>query len=199
MSGDSLHTELASIGKFLHDGGYVMPALLAVGVLLWYFLALRYFSLRKGFEQPLIEYLKDGTNSGKGVFAQVVNTHSNSNTHDPDDVNLALLETDNRLDLYRKAIGALCAIAPLLGLLGTVSGMIETFASLVTMELFAQSGGVGGGIAEALISTQLGLAVAVPGVIASKLLHHREEKLRDELKAVWQAVKQHSSAELNHA
>ncbi|MDI6774200.1 MAG: MotA/TolQ/ExbB proton channel family protein [Verrucomicrobiota bacterium] len=60
-------------------------------------------------------------------------------------------------------VAALAAAAPLLGLLGTVVGMIDTFQAV------AASGGhtaarVSGGISKALITTQFGLAVAIPGV-----------------------------------
>ena len=61
-------------------------------------------------------------------------------------------------------------VAPLAGLLGTVAGMIETFDSLGSMSLFSQSGGVAGGISQALISTQMGLAVAIPGLLAGRIL-----------------------------
>jgi biopolymer transport protein ExbB len=60
-------------------------------------------------------------------------------------------------------VGALTAVAPLLGLLGTVFGMIHTFDAVATI-----SGNTGtrvaAGISQALITTQFGLVVAVPGV-----------------------------------
>ena len=73
------------------------------------------------------------------------------------------------------------AIAPLLGLLGTVAGMIETFDSLGDMSLFSQSGGIAGGIATALFTTQMGLVVAVPGVIAKALLDRRQYQIEMDL------------------
>ena len=62
------------------------------------------------------------------------------------------------------------AVAPLLGLLGTVSGMIEMFESLGTGTFTSQEGGIAGGIAKALFTTQLGLGVAIPGFVATRLL-----------------------------
>lgn len=64
-------------------------------------------------------------------------------------------------------------VAPLLGLLGTVTGMIETFVSLKDMSLHAASGGVSGGISQALLTTQMGLVVAIPGLIADRMLRAR--------------------------
>jgi len=90
-------------------------------------------------------------------------------------------EASREIARYRRMIRTLYGIAPLLGLLGTVNGMIETFASLTAMQLFAQSGGVAGGISEALITTQMGLFVAIPGLIVGRLLDRREDRLRDAL------------------
>jgi biopolymer transport protein ExbB len=81
------------------------------------------------------------------------------------------------LSRYKGLVNLVVVVAPLLGLLGTVSGMIETFDSLAEMSLFSQSGGIAGGISQALITTQMGLAVAIPGLIAGKLLERRQTAL----------------------
>lgn len=73
------------------------------------------------------------------------------------------------------------AVAPLLGLLGTVSGMIEMFDSLGSSTFTSQDGGIAGGIAEALFTTQLGLGVAIPGYFATRLLDRRATKLMAQL------------------
>ena len=72
-------------------------------------------------------------------------------------------------------------MAPLLGLLGTVTGLIETFGSLGTSSTSAASEGIAGGIVEALYATQMGLAIAVPGLLVGGILHHKEERLSLEL------------------
>ena len=59
--------------------------------------------------------------------------------------------------------------------------MIETFDSLASMSLFRGSGGVAGGISEALVSTQMGLAVAIPGMLVGRLLDRRATRIRDTL------------------
>jgi biopolymer transport protein ExbB len=78
-------------------------------------------------------------------------------------------------------ITAVVSIAPLLGLLGTVIGMIETFRSLGDMSLFSQGGGIAAGIATALFTTQMGLVVAVPGVIVKFFLDRRQQQLELDL------------------
>lgn len=72
----------------------------------------------------------------------------------------------------------LVGLAPLLGLLGTVIGMIETFASLGDgVLLSATGGGIAGGISEALFSTQVGLMIAVPGLLSGRMLDRRRDAL----------------------
>jgi biopolymer transport protein ExbB len=78
-------------------------------------------------------------------------------------------------------ITTIVTAAPLLGLLGTVVGMIETFDSLGDMTLFSQTGGIAGGIATALFTTQMGLIVAVPGYIIKSLLDRRERQIKHDL------------------
>ncbi|MFB6261086.1 MAG: MotA/TolQ/ExbB proton channel family protein, partial [Thiohalorhabdaceae bacterium] len=68
-----------------------------------------------------------------------------------------------------------------LGILGTVTGMIETFDSLQEMKLFTQSGGIAGGISQALFTTQMGLVVAIPGLIVHGLLRRRQRAIQMEL------------------
>jgi biopolymer transport protein ExbB len=68
------------------------------------------------------------------------------------------------LERYLNTLGTIAAIAPLLGLLGTVVGMIKVFA-----EIMAQGTGnasaLAGGISEALITTAAGLTVAIPALV----------------------------------
>jgi len=72
-------------------------------------------------------------------------------------------------------LAALTAAAPLLGLLGTVGGMIATFDAVA--EVSGQTGTrVAGGISQALITTQFGLIVAMPGVVG---LAHLRQATRD--------------------
>ena len=53
--------------------------------------------------------------------------------------------------------------------------MIETFASLQTMEMFKPSGGISQGISQALLTTQLGLIVAVPALLFIKIIEKKKK------------------------
>jgi biopolymer transport protein ExbB len=74
----------------------------------------------------------------------------------------------------------LAAVSPLLGLLGTVTGMIETFQS-ITLFGTGDPKLMSGGISQALITTQLGLAVAIPLVLFHSLLVGRANRLVEKL------------------
>ncbi|MBI3884689.1 MAG: MotA/TolQ/ExbB proton channel family protein [Opitutae bacterium] len=71
--------------------------------------------------------------------------------------------------------------APLLGLLGTVTGMMNTFAALGTGDIGAAAGKITGGVAEALIATACGLAIAVTGLLPYNVLNSRVEEARHEV------------------
>lgn len=71
----------------------------------------------------------------------------------------------------RLLLNTLLQTAPLLGLLGTVSGMVETFEALQKSPPgFASESSVAGGISRVLITTQLGLVLAVPALLAARWL-----------------------------
>jgi len=81
----------------------------------------------------------------------------------------------------RLVLAALTAAAPLLGLMGTVTGMILTFGGVSAMT-GDTAAVVAGGISQALITTQVGLVVALPGVFG---LAHLRRKAR-ELQHAWE-------------
>lgn len=94
----------------------------------------------------------------------------------------AILSEIPPIERFLSTLGMLAAIAPLLGLLGTVTGMINTFQAIT----FYGTGNpriMSGGISEALITTMLGLAVAIPILLAHSLLSRKVEKLIGGLEA----------------
>jgi biopolymer transport protein ExbB len=77
-------------------------------------------------------------------------------------------------------IATLAAVAPLLGLLGTVSGMITTF-DVIALFGTGNARAMAGGISESLITTQSGLSVAIPGMFMGVLLTRRSRRLAAKL------------------
>ena len=93
-----------------------------------------------------------------------------------------LIEYKYKIERFIGAIATSAAIAPLLGLLGTVSGMISTFM-MMTIFGTGDASTVSGGISEALITTELGLIVAIPSLIISALLSRRTKSYGAKLEA----------------
>ena len=88
----------------------------------------------------------------------------------------AILKELPRLERYVPALNILGAVAPLLGLLGTVTGMIGTFES-ITLYGSGDPRMMSGGISEALITTMLGLSVAIPVMLVHTFLKRRVEHI----------------------
>jgi len=79
------------------------------------------------------------------------------------------------LERYLNTLGTIAGVAPLLGLLGTVSGIIKSF-NAVTVGGLGDPQALSGGIAEALVCTAAGLSVAIPALIAFRYLRGRVER-----------------------
>ncbi|CCH47319.1 MotA/TolQ/ExbB proton channel family protein [Pseudodesulfovibrio piezophilus] len=87
-----------------------------------------------------------------------------------------LLKELPTLERFLPTLHVLAAVAPLLGLLGTVTGMINTF-QVITVYGTGDPRMMSGGISEALVTTQLGLAVAVPIMILHHILERRVDQI----------------------
>jgi biopolymer transport protein ExbB len=104
-----------------------------------------------------------------------------SNRHRPREIMMERLEDTGRhvvyeLERFLNTLGTIAVISPLLGLLGTVTGIIRSFNAI-------QAGGVGdpralsGGIAESLIATAAGMCVAIPSLFAYRYLRGRVDRI----------------------
>ena len=93
-----------------------------------------------------------------------------------DAVGQSLLHETGRMERILPALQVIAGVAPLLGLLGTVTGMIATF-DVITEHGTGDPKLLSGGISEALITTELGLMVAVPALLLHALLAGRVERL----------------------
>ncbi len=99
------------------------------------------------------------------------------NSHQPRHIMKESLEETGRhaahhLNRYMTALGTVAAVTPLLGLLGTVVGMIQVFSVITTMGVTSPSD-LAGGISTALITTAAGISVAVPALIFHRYFNGR--------------------------
>ncbi len=85
-------------------------------------------------------------------------------------------QESNVLERFLTILRTVATIAPLLGLLGTVAGMIKVFQTLSVVGL-AQAGHLSGGISEALITTAAGMCVAIPAIVLHNYFERRVAKI----------------------
>ncbi len=104
----------------------------------------------------------------------------------------------HELERYLNPLGTIAAISPLLGLLGTVIGMVKVFAAITTHGVGNPSV-LAGGISEALITTAAGLTVAIPSLIGYRYLRGRIDglvvRMEKEAMKFLEALLQHQPAE----
>jgi len=125
--------------------------------------------------EPVIRALERNSPLGRLLAAGLENRHR------PREVLMERLEDTGRhvvheLERYLNTLGTIAGVSPLLGLLGTVTGIIKAFNAI-------NAGGGGdprmlsGGISEALVATAAGLCVAIPSLIAYRYLRGRVERI----------------------
>ena len=177
------------VAGYVDAGGWVMPPLLLATLVLWFAIGYRFAALKTGTKRDvrnlLRRYYNDKLPKKDGVIVRALGKGVWLLDGEMDDLRPylddAFWEEEKELRKYNRLIMTIVTAAPLLGLLGTVIGMIETFDSLADMSLFSQSGGIAGGISQALITTQMGLAVAIPGLIVNGVLQRRQKDIELQL------------------
>lgn len=181
----SLSELVSLVEELFYAGGFVMPPLFVCVLLLWYGLGYRFSVLKStnsmGVRDMLNFYYAGNHRPAKSIVEQAVQVgvelkkkHAKYLHYHLD---AAFYDFEREIGKFSVLVKTIVIISPLLGLLGTVVGMVETFDSLAAMALFTQSGGIAGGIAQALITTQMGLAVAIPGF----LLHNAQNKKQQQI------------------
>ncbi|MFZ9001525.1 MAG: MotA/TolQ/ExbB proton channel family protein [Bacteriovoracaceae bacterium] len=176
--------------RFLFNaGGEVMYPLVAGTFGLWFALGYRFLNLKRGVKGDVRSVfrkvqkgsleLKEGCVSKAFQIAE--DLKKDQVVPMSEYLNESFMGIENDIKLFKTFCTSIVVIAPLLGLLGTVGGMISTFDSLGDGAMFAQGGGIAGGISQALVSTQMGLVVAIPGVLASRILLRKEATILNEL------------------
>jgi len=193
-----LQTFLNELSAFVDQGGVVMIPLAIAVLVLWYAIGYRFAVIKRGnprsvrrlirrYYEAQGQYSDDMRPEGI-VDSAIVQGLELSKTYQ---TNLRRYLDDafshyvRDMSKYGKLIMAIVAAAPLTGLLGTVMGMIETFDSLMDANLFSQGGGgIAGGISQALFTTQMGLVVAIPGLLMGRALDRRADKIERELEQI---------------
>ena len=191
---DALITLFHQFNAYMQSGGLVMWPLFILVLALWYGLGFRYHTIQRGTKKSIRVLIRKFA-SGKRVHprgfidAAVVDALEIQKKYAASGYLRKLLddkfyEYEVALNKYKKLVHTIVVVAPLIGLLGTVIGMIETFDSLASMNLFSQTGGIAGGISQALFTTQLGLVVAVPGLVIGRVLDKKAANMELDLEQI---------------
>ena len=187
------------IGDFIslmNTGGAVMWVLFALNLALWYGLGYRYLTLKRGTKGNVRRLVSKHEKRGEAQAMRGLLDYAAADAleaareakklskHARNFVMDALAPYMIVVGTYSTLVKTIVVLAPLVGLLGTVIGMIETFDALQSSSMFAQGNSISGGISKALFTTELGLVVAVPGLIIGKILDKQEERYELELEQI---------------
>jgi biopolymer transport protein ExbB len=180
--------------ELVKAGGWLMLPILICSVLALAIIIQRFYTLRRsrvipdGALQAVYRQYKAGNLTSeyinslreKSPLEQVL-AAALINRNQPRAVMKEAIEEEGRqivhgLEYFLGALATIAAISPLLGLLGTVVGMIDVFAAIVTAGV-GNPGVLAGGISKALITTAAGLSVAIPVLIFHEILSSRVDQL----------------------
>jgi biopolymer transport protein ExbB len=182
--------EEASVIAFFQAGGTTMYFLLAASIIALTLIFERSWSLRRSVVIPLkqVQDVENAVKAGDVDGAMQVCRGSNTtmgrilwvalkNRGVSRNVMKEILEEIGRqevayLERYINLLGVVASVAPLLGLLGTVLGMVEVFDQISSVGMGNPSV-LAGGIAKALNTTVAGLCIAIPSLVAYRLFDSR--------------------------
>lgn len=212
-SGQAIGTR--SLLQIMHDGGPLMYPIAACSILTLVFVFERAIALRIGrvIPGPFVRRFLEQLNSGELDRDQALDLCEEN--HSPVskvlaaavkkwgkpavEVEQAILDSGERVtnDLrrYIRMFNAISTVSPLLGLLGTVFGMITCFNTIASADGMGRPELLAGGIGEAMLTTAAGLGVAIPALIAYWYFVSRVDQLVMRIDSIGQEVVEIISAE----
>jgi len=175
----ALLTQVPNLEERVHQGGIIGYVILGIGVLALLVSLERYVYLGiVGFK--IKRQKKRQAASAKNPLGRILQAYDQRGQQDVEMLSLkldeAILRETPRLERRLVLLGIFATICPLLGLLGTVTGMIETFQSIA---IFGTGDPklMSSGISQALVTTGLGLVVAVPVILLHGFLQGKSNRL----------------------
>lgn len=179
--------------ELIKNGGWLMLPIILCSIGAMSIIAERFWSLRRKkilppelvpyiwrlekenkLDAQMLRRIKQSSPLGEILASGLINRH-----HGREMMKTSIEETGRQvihgLERFLNSLGTIASITPLLGLLGTVVGMIKVFAAIMINGV-GDPGILAGGISEALITTAAGLTVAIPSLI----FHRYFERLVDE-------------------
>ncbi len=189
--------------EYFRQGGWIMLPLVVTSVVLWTLIVDRWREFRSldhgDLDTKELVAAASGEpgvpgNGADGLRAQLVREFLRERSGvvrlDRKILGQVSLQLQQTLEERLAAIAVLAAVAPLLGLLGTVLGMIETF-EVISVYGTGNSRAMASGISVALITTQTGLLVAIPGLLMSNRLNRTAQRLKTKLDEATAVLSRH--------
>ncbi|MFT4612929.1 MAG: biopolymer transport protein ExbB [Bacteroidia bacterium] len=162
-----------------HQGGYVGYAITVVGVFAFLLAIFRLIVLTT-VSAKVSSQLKNDKANDNNPLGRVLKIHEDNPAMDTETLELKLsegvLKETPKLESGLTMLKIIAAVAPLMGLLGTVTGMIITFQA-ITIFGAGDPKAMAGGISGALITTVLGLLVAIPTVLLHTVVNGRAQRI----------------------
>jgi len=180
--------------EMVQAGGWLMLPIILSSVIAFAIIGERFWSLQHKRIAPrhlvgqVWQWHKSATLDDEHIDALIKNSPLGRilaaglvNRNHPREIMKEAIEDTGRqvvmeLERYLNTLGTIASVTPLLGLLGTVIGMIKVFAAITTHGV-GNPGVLAGGISEALITTAAGLSVAIPSLIFYRFFRGRVDEL----------------------
>jgi len=163
----------------IRQGGIIGYVIIALGIIALLIALERFFALLLT-GRKIKHQIKDKTPDSGNPLGRIMFAYTNNPNVDTETLGLkldeAILRELPRIKRGLRTLAILAAVAPLLGLLGTVTGIIETFQS-ITLYGTGDPRLMSGGISQALVTTVLGLIVAIPILLLHSMLAGRSNQL----------------------
>lgn len=175
----ALLVQTPDLKERIQQGGWIGYIIIALGVI-GLLIALVRFVLLFRAERGVRQQQKQATPDNKNPLGRILSVYDEKHADDVETLQLkldeAILRETPSIERGLVTLAILAAVAPMLGLLGTVSGMIETFQS-ITLFGTGDPKLMSGGISQALVTTELGLAVAIPILLIHSALSSKSNRL----------------------
>ena len=182
----------------IQDGGMIAWIIVALGILAAVLILLRAFFLQQasasteriidevgklvqhGRVDDALSWLRGRRSAIARVVSAALRNLDRDRAHLEDIISESILHESSHLNRFGSFILVIAAVSPLLGLLGTVTGMISTF-DVITEFGTGDPKLLSGGISIALITTQVGLTVAIPALLLGNLLSGWGDSIKDDM------------------
>ncbi|WP_276682105.1 MotA/TolQ/ExbB proton channel family protein [Thalassolituus oleivorans] len=180
--------------EIIQSGGWMMVPIIIASILALAISVERFWTLRatqiapadllsrvwgwmknKQLDANRIKELRESSPLGRVLAAGLMNARNGRQIMKESIEEVASHEI-HEMERYLNALGTVAAVAPLMGLLGTVFGMIQVFSEIM-IQGTGQANVLAGGISEALITTAAGLIVAIPALICHRILQRRVDEI----------------------